>query len=74
MGALLRGALGMSHDGAISTLVFEQRWDRMVVGAVVGVALAVAGVALQTLLRNPLAEPFLLGLSTAAALGWWCSG
>ena len=55
--------------------VLVLRGERLLVGAVVGTALAIAGVTLQTLLRNPLAEPFLLGLSTAAALGmvvqWW---
>src|SRR5690606_2625660 len=37
--------------------------------ATAGMALAVSGVGLQTLLRNPLAEPYILGLSSGAALG-----
>lgn len=45
------------------------RAERVAVAASVGVALAVSGVALQALLRNPLAEPYLLGLSTGAAAG-----
>lgn len=49
--------------------VLALRGDRLVTAAVVGAALAVAGVALQALLRNPLAEPFILGLSTGAAAG-----
>lgn len=39
------------------------------VGVIVGCSLAVAGVLLQALLRNPLAEPFILGISSGAGLG-----
>ncbi|MEX2214961.1 MAG: iron ABC transporter permease [Phycisphaeraceae bacterium] len=46
------------------------RMMRLIVGIVAGVALATSGVALQGLLRNPLAEPFILGLSSGAALGF----
>ena len=42
---------------------------RLVLGLVVGTALASSGVALQALLRNPLAEPYILGLSSGAAVG-----
>ncbi len=45
------------------------RPDRLLAGITVGSCLAVAGVALQALLRNPLAEPFILGLSSGAGLG-----
>jgi iron complex transport system permease protein len=45
------------------------RWTAMAAGAIVGSSLAVAGVLLQALLRNPLAEPFILGVSTGAGLG-----
>lgn len=50
--------------------VFDVRLFRVVLGCLVGVALASSGVALQTLLRNPLAEPFILGLSTGATVGY----
>lgn len=49
--------------------VLEFRIDQAILAAVAGVALSVSGVALQSLLRNPLAEPFILGLSTGAAAG-----
>jgi iron complex transport system permease protein len=59
-------------------VVLGLRLDRLIVAAVAGASLAVAGVALQSLLRNPLAEPFILGLSTGAAAGmmlqWWLAG
>ncbi len=45
------------------------RLNRLFAGVTVGACLAVAGVALQALLRNPLAEPFILGLSSGAGLG-----
>ena len=45
------------------------RWTALAVGATVGAGLAVCGVILQALLRNPLAEPFILGLSSGAGLG-----
>ena len=45
------------------------RLPRAVLAALVGCALAAAGTALQALLRNPLAEPFVLGVSGGAALG-----
>lgn len=48
---------------------FELRLKAVVMAVVVGVALSGSGVALQALLRNPLAEPFILGLSSGAALG-----
>lgn len=56
-------------DGAAAQHILQTRMHRLAVGAVVGVALAVSGVALQTLLRNPLAEPYILGLSTGAGAG-----
>ena len=63
----LRAALdGVEPDRAI---LFGLRLPRAVLAAVVGFALAGAGTALQALLRNPLAEPFVLGVSGGAALG-----
>ncbi len=50
-------------------ILFEIRMPRVFLGACVGASLAVAGAALQALLRNPLAEPYLLGVSNGAALG-----
>jgi iron complex transport system permease protein len=49
--------------------ISRYRWTPLAVGAVVGAALAISGVLLQALLRNPLAEPFILGLSSGAGLG-----
>lgn len=51
------------------SILFDIRMPRIFLGACVGAALAVAGAGLQSLLRNPLAEPYLLGVSNGAALG-----
>lgn len=50
-------------------ILFDIRMPRVLLGACIGASLAVAGAALQSLLRNPLAEPYLLGVSNGAALG-----
>ena len=57
---------GVEPDRAI---LLGLRLPRAVLAALVGLALAAAGTALQALLRNPLAEPFVLGVSGGAALG-----
>jgi iron complex transport system permease protein len=64
--SLSRALAGAEPD---RTIVADLRLPRAVVGAIVGCALAAAGTALQGLLRNPLAEPFVLGVSGGAALG-----
>ena len=52
-----------------SLVLWELRLPRVLMTALVGAGLAVAGVALQALFRNPLAEPGLIGVSSSAALG-----
>ncbi|MEE2679034.1 MAG: iron ABC transporter permease [Myxococcota bacterium] len=54
---------------AVADIVLRVRLPRVLLGASVGAALAVAGVLFQALLRNPLADPFVLGVSGGAALG-----
>jgi iron complex transport system permease protein len=50
-------------------ILFEVRLPRIVLGLIAGAGLAVAGAMLQALLRNPLAEPYVLGISSGSALG-----
>lgn len=64
LAALLGG--GSAGDRVV---VWEIRLPRAVAALVVGAALGASGAALQGLLRNPLAEPGVLGVSAAAALG-----
>ncbi|MGB7418576.1 MAG: iron ABC transporter permease [Erythrobacter sp.] len=77
--SLLLGSVPLPLDRVISALVFEaSEGDRLVVwqirlpralaAAFVGAALGMSGAALQGLLRNPLAEPGILGVSATAAL------
>ncbi|MBI3654007.1 MAG: iron ABC transporter permease [Acidobacteria bacterium] len=50
-------------------IIAEVRLPRVLLAIIVGAALSVAGTAYQALLRNPLADPYILGVSTGAALG-----
>ncbi len=51
------------------SIVWLIRVPRVIIGAFVGAALATAGVAIQALVRNPLADPYLLGISSGASTG-----
>ena len=51
------------------TIVWDLRLPRVLEALVVGVGLAVAGTTFQGLLRNPLADPYVLGTASGAALG-----
>ncbi len=57
------------RDNADAQIFFVARLPRTLAAALVGAALAAAGVVFQALLRNPLATPFTLGVSAGAALG-----
>lgn len=68
----VRGALGDALSGrpSLSALVLtELRLPRAILGAAVGFSLGLTGAALQGLMRNPLADPGVVGVSGAAALG-----
>ncbi|MBX3147034.1 MAG: iron ABC transporter permease [Gemmatimonadales bacterium] len=56
-------------DGPAGTIVWQLRMPRILLAFAVGGALGVSGAALQALVRNPLAEPYLLGISGGAGLG-----
>jgi iron complex transport system permease protein len=62
-GAVLR------PDSPEHAIVFRARLGRALLGAVVGASLGAAGVAFQTLVRNPLADPYVLGVSSGASVG-----
>lgn len=50
-------------------IIFGSRLPRVLLAAIIGAALACAGVTLQAILRNPLADPYILGISSGAGLG-----
>jgi iron complex transport system permease protein len=66
----LKAALTGTHEfNPDYEILVHIRIPRVVLAAIVGSALAVAGVTLQALLRNPLADPYILGISSGAGLG-----
>ena len=68
-GVALMQALLSSDDTLARLVLVELRLPRAVLAALAGAALGLSGAVLQGLLRNPLAEPSLLGVSSGAALG-----
>lgn len=68
---ILRTILGLDGglEGADRTLFLELRLPRVFLAALVGAALATSGAVYQTVFRNPLADPYLLGAAAGAGLG-----
>ena len=64
---VLQGQDGV--EDVTKTILLQVRLPRVLLGFLVGASLAAVGVALQALLRNPLADPYVLGVSSGAALG-----
>jgi iron complex transport system permease protein len=62
-------SLSGGGDRTTRAIVFDLRLPRVVVAAIVGGGLALSGAVFQALLRNPLAEPYILGISGGAAVG-----
>ncbi len=67
--ALRYGETGIDSPGSSSVILLQVRLPRVLLGFMVGGCLAAVGVGLQALLRNPLADPYVLGISSGAALG-----
>jgi iron complex transport system permease protein len=61
--------VAVTWSPADEVIVFDLRLPRVVTAMAVGVALSLAGVTFQGLLRNPLADPYVLGTASGAALG-----
>jgi len=64
---VLRGLTG--GDETYKAIIWQLRMPRMILAVLAGASLGLAGAVLQGLLRNPLAEPGLIGISAAAGLG-----
>jgi len=63
------GAIEPTWSAGWENIVWEVRLPRAILGAAVGASLSLVGAALQSVTRNPLADPHLLGISSGAALG-----
>ncbi|MEW6220197.1 MAG: iron ABC transporter permease [Thermodesulfobacteriota bacterium] len=69
-GPTLAALLGSTPlDPTMATILWQIRLPRLAVAALVGGSLAASGLVFQALLRNPLAEPYVLGVSGGAAIG-----
>jgi iron complex transport system permease protein len=70
------GHLGVPGAGAVppltDSIVWQLRLPRVLTAAAVGAGLALSGAVMQSITRNPLADPYLLGLSSGASLGAVC--
>jgi iron complex transport system permease protein len=66
--SVFQGA-GDSQVGTARLILLDIRLPRIILAAFVGFALALGGVVFQALLRNPLADPFILGVSSGSAFG-----
>ncbi len=67
--ALASRLAGAASGGAADTIIWQIRVPRVLTAAVVGGALSTAGAVFQGLLRNPMADPYIIGTSGGAALG-----
>lgn len=65
----LGGGIAVTWPPSVDAIVWENRVPRVLAGLLVGAILGVSGVALQAIVRNPLAEPFVLGVSAGASTG-----
>lgn len=66
---VLNSLISQSFSESSVTIVLSVRLPRIMVGVFVGIALGVAGTTVQGIFRNPMAEPYTVGVSSGAALG-----
>jgi len=67
--ARLRGLAGPEQLHSFAVIVFDLRIPRTIVIALAGAGLSISGAAYQGLFRNPLADPYLIGVASGAGLG-----
>ncbi len=62
-------AIFNSSDKALETIIFKFRIPKALTALIVGIALSLSGLQMQTVFRNPMAGPYVLGISSGASLG-----
>ena len=67
--AVFKAFKGNPQSGLLSEIVWRLRLPRVLLAALVGATLSLGGMVFQALLRNPLAEPYILGVSGGSAIG-----
>ncbi|CQB89903.1 Probable ABC transporter permease protein HI_1471 [Chlamydia trachomatis] len=67
--ALSRGLFGKGGDDVAYAIVMDIRLPRVLLAILTGVALAVSGLIMQAVVGNPIADPYILGISSGASLG-----
>ena len=70
MKAVFQNLFGIEpHDPMLDTIIWKIRFPRILLAALVGGTLSLGGLVFQALLKNPLAEPYILGISGGSAIG-----
>ena len=69
LGAVARAVLGQPSDAAVQAIVWSIRLPVALTALTVGAALGLSGAIMQTILNNPLASSYTLGISAAAGFG-----
>ncbi|MGB6011975.1 MAG: iron ABC transporter permease [Desulfobacterales bacterium] len=68
--AVFQNILGIGpHDPMVATIIWKIRFPRVLLATLVGGTLSLGGLVFQALLKNPLAEPYILGISGGSAIG-----
>lgn len=68
IGEVAKALIGESEDPAVSKIVIDIRLIKSIVAILTGAALSISGLQMQTMFRNPLAGPYVLGVSSGASL------
>lgn len=68
IGDVAKALIGESEDPAVSKIIIDIRLIKSIVAILAGVALSISGLQMQTMFRNPLAGPYVLGVSSGASL------
>jgi iron complex transport system permease protein len=66
---VIRNLISPEEDSIVATIIWEIRFPRVLLAALAGAVLSLGGLVFQALLRNPLSEPYILGISGGSAVG-----